>query len=217
MNKQEIYNLIEEHYRAYANILVKRLSNKMGSRYEAEDVVQETYVRACQYWQSYDKELKFNSWINGILGNCIKAKMNDIRHHGMVDDIIIDAEVQPPSLNFKIIEELIGLLMDGVENYGYCLERNYMYKILVCGGRNYNNYDHVSNTLNMIVCKHIIYDVIIIQGGAEGADFLAKQYAIVNCIKLKEYPANWNLYGRSAGFIRNEQMLLECPNLVVAF
>jgi hypothetical protein len=45
-----------------------------------------------------------------------------------------------------------------------------------------------------------------VSGGARGADTLAKQYATNKHYKYLEFPANWDLFGKSAGYIRNEEM-----------
>lgn len=61
-------------------------------------------------------------------------------------------------------------------------------------------------------------DIEIISGMASGADTAAIDWAVCNWCKTHEYPANWNLYGKSAGYIRNKQMLDEGkPDLVIAF
>jgi len=61
-------------------------------------------------------------------------------------------------------------------------------------------------------------DTLIIEGGATGVDSAAADFAAVNFCKLEEYPADWKQHGRSAGYIRNKQMLFEGkPDLVVAF
>jgi len=53
---------------------------------------------------------------------------------------------------------------------------------------------------------------------ASGADILGWQYAKEKQIPTLEFPANWKLHGKQAGFIRNLQMLKEGkPDLVVAF
>lgn len=73
--------------------------------------------------------------------------------------------------------------------------------------------------------KHIIMQVLqelkpskVIQGGALGADTLARMCAAVLKIPCKEYVAEWNVYGRAAGPKRNKQMLDDGkPDLVVAF
>ncbi len=60
--------------------------------------------------------------------------------------------------------------------------------------------------------------VCIISGKARGADTAAADWAVVNWTQLEEYPADWNKYGKRAGYIRNVQMLEEGkPDLVVAF
>lgn len=85
------------------------------------------------------------------------------------------------------------------------------FRILVCGGRNYSDATLLIATLDNIVANIKLMNenqsVRLIHGAARGADSLAAAY-----------PAKWDLYGRSAGFIRNTQMLEEGqPHLVVAF
>jgi hypothetical protein len=102
-------------------------------------------------------------------------------------------------------------------------------KILVCGGRDYNNYSKVNEILSLI-CEennlktepdsfgNYLYTPTIIHGAAKGADSLADQWAVANWTKLEVYPAKWSKWGKSAGYTRNKQMLEEGkPDLVVAF
>lgn len=56
----------------------------------------------------------------------------------------------------------------------------------------------------------------IISGCAKGADSLGEQYAIEKGIPLEKYPANWNKYGKSAGYRRNEQMA-DVADALIAF
>ena len=49
-------------------------------------------------------------------------------------------------------------------------------------------------------------DVVIISGGARGADKLAIQYANLRGLKCEIYYANWKQYGKRAGYLRNEKM-----------
>lgn len=44
-------------------------------------------------------------------------------------------------------------------------------------------------------------------GTARGADTLGKQWAEAHQIPVKEFPADWNQYGKAAGPIRNKQMM----------
>jgi len=47
---------------------------------------------------------------------------------------------------------------------------------------------------------------LVLCGLAKGADTLGEEYALDNDIPVEYYPANWNKFGRTAGFIRNIQM-----------
>lgn len=89
-------------------------------------------------------------------------------------------------------------------------------RVLVCGGRGFDDYELLSNTLD-----HLFEDkgiTVIIQGEAKGADSLGKEWAENQQIPILSFPANWNKYGNSAGPIRNKQMLTEGrPDIVVAF
>ena len=91
-----------------------------------------------------------------------------------------------------------------------------MVKALICGSRHYDNYDKVKETVKSLVDEH--GKIIIIEGGAKGADTLAKNAAIELGIEYREYKADWKRYGRAAGPKRNQLMLdTENPDLVIAF
>jgi hypothetical protein len=97
------------------------------------------------------------------------------------------------------------------------------FKVLVCGGRDYTNKDKVFETLDMIkeICENNIInssEIVIIHGGARGADNLAGMWAKANNIQSNVYLADWKAYGNRAGPIRNQLMLKsENPDIVVAF
>lgn len=89
-------------------------------------------------------------------------------------------------------------------------------KVLVCGGRIYVNVKRVNEVLDFIHNKYRIEEII--NGGAMGADELARQWARRRRVASLTFPANWQRYGKSAGFHRNVKMLDEQkPDLIVAF
>jgi hypothetical protein len=91
-----------------------------------------------------------------------------------------------------------------------------MKRILICGGRDYNNKDKVYEILDKALS--VFSDLHIIHGAASGADSLAGDWANERQMAWTAYPANWNEYGKRAGYIRNTQMLNEGkPDLVIAF
>lgn len=86
-------------------------------------------------------------------------------------------------------------------------------KVLVCGSRNFNDFAQLCDVLDTI--EGITE---IIEGEARGADRLSADWAISHQIPVQRFPANWDVFGRRAGPIRNTQMLEEGkPDLVVAF
>lgn len=101
----------------------------------------------------------------------------------------------------------------------YNIRYYFKMKILVCGGRDYNNYSFIKYVLDNINKKLIPHTITcIVHGGARGADSLAGKWAKENNIYCQVYEAEWDKYGKSAGIKRNEKMLKNSdPNLVVAF
>lgn len=94
-------------------------------------------------------------------------------------------------------------------------------KVLVCGGRHFFDYSILSNVLDDCLTKcNYGEEIEIVSGGCKGADSLAERYANENNIAMKIFPANWTKYGKSAGPIRNKEMINYIKNynsIVVAF
>jgi len=88
-------------------------------------------------------------------------------------------------------------------------------RICICGGRDLDNYAYVRWSLNHLI--NTASRPTIITGGARGTDTLAIHWADEYHLETEVYPANWQKYGRSAGYIRNEQMLDTGLDLVIAF
>lgn len=92
-----------------------------------------------------------------------------------------------------------------------------MTRVLVCGGRDYDNEVALGIRLSHVDMKRGPISLLI-HGGARGADALAGAWAAMNGIASKCYPADWAQYGRPAGPLRNQRMIDEGrPDLVVAF
>jgi len=79
-------------------------------------------------------------------------------------------------------------------------------KIAIIGSRDFSNYDLLTKTL-----EHLKPNITqVISGAARGADSLGEQWAKENQIDTLIFPANWGLYGKRAGFIRNEDIIKNC-------
>ena len=97
-------------------------------------------------------------------------------------------------------------------------------RVLVCGGRDYND----ARTLHEVLAEvfHTNYPVdftrfatthILIEGGAKGADALAREWAVSHGMCVATVNALWDIHGKRAGFLRNNAMLMLQPDKVVAF
>ena len=82
-------------------------------------------------------------------------------------------------------------------------------KTIVAGGRDFRDYALLIKELNKLEkIKEIV------SGTARGADKLGERYAINNNIPVKQFPANWDKHGKSAGYKRNEKMAKYAKRLV---
>lgn len=77
-------------------------------------------------------------------------------------------------------------------------------KIIIAGSRTFNNYPKLKNKLDSILRNQ--KGITIISGTASGADRLGERYADENHHNLEKYPAMWDIFGKSAGYKRNEEM-----------
>lgn len=92
-----------------------------------------------------------------------------------------------------------------------------MVKILICGDRNWTDEDGIHRVMEMFARIHKDVKLVIIEGGASGADSLAKKVAKKFNLEVIEERADWKRYGKAAGPIRNKKMLKYKPDMVVAF
>ena len=83
--------------------------------------------------------------------------------------------------------------------------------VLVTGGRTYANAALLDSALDHVTAM-LGGSIAILQGGAKGADRLAKDWAIRHGCPVLTCDAPWDYYGRGrAGPIRNGWMLEVCP------
>lgn len=102
-----------------------------------------------------------------------------------------------------------------------------MFKIIVCGSREVKDKEFVFKKLDYLTSNKPFNEIEIVQGGQKsfdksleiyyGADYFAKLWAETRNIKMTEFKADWDKYGRSAGPIRNKQMLDYGPDACVGF
>lgn len=85
-------------------------------------------------------------------------------------------------------------------------------KVIIAGGRDFSDYESLKH-----YCKYLLKnqpDVEIVCGMARGADMLGKRYAEEHGLKVKKFPAQWNKYGKRAGYLRNADMADYADSLI---
>lgn len=88
-------------------------------------------------------------------------------------------------------------------------------RLLVCGGRDFEDVAVLLDAMNAAVGDN--RDVVVIHGGARGADKIAGAIATAAGVPTEVHTADWDRYGKRAGYLRNRQMLDEGkPDLVLA-
>lgn len=93
-------------------------------------------------------------------------------------------------------------------------------RVIIAGGRDFNDYQLVADECNRIF-KELSDEgyisplinvsqtqIEIVSGTANGADKMGEKFAKDYDLKVKRFAANWDLFGKSAGYKRNEQMAL---------
>jgi len=85
-------------------------------------------------------------------------------------------------------------------------------KVIIAGGRDFNDY-----TLLKEKCDYYLSnseDIEIVSGTAHGADMLGERYAAERGYLVRKFPADWDRYGKSAGYKRNMQMAMYGDTLI---
>lgn len=85
-------------------------------------------------------------------------------------------------------------------------------RVIVAGSRSFGDYELLAKTLDAL--HEEIGDFELVSGTAHGADRLGEQWAKARGLSVKRFPADWEKYGRGAGYRRNEQMAQYATHLV---
>lgn len=92
-----------------------------------------------------------------------------------------------------------------------------IFKVIIAGGRDFNDYKLLEDKCMKILSNKLkTHKVEIVSGCARGADRLGGQFAINHGLRLYCYPADWNKYGKSAGYVRNN-IMAEYSHALIAF
>lgn len=79
-----------------------------------------------------------------------------------------------------------------------------MFKVIICGSRSFNSLSYLTEKCDYLLSRKS--DIEIVSGMARGADYLGSVYGNNHDYKLSGFEAEWDKYGKSAGFKRNRLM-----------
>lgn len=85
-------------------------------------------------------------------------------------------------------------------------------RVLVCGSRGLTDRAWIRERLRLLP-----HDAEILHGNARDVDRIAGSIANELSMSVRVFPADWESYGKRAGYLRNIEMLDAQPDLVIAF
>lgn len=90
-------------------------------------------------------------------------------------------------------------------------------RMLITGSRNHDNKDLIVDSIEFYLGESYIEDVTIIEGGARGADRIAREHGLDMGYSIETFNADWKQYGKKAGGIRNQKMVDSGADICLAF
>lgn len=92
------------------------------------------------------------------------------------------------------------------------------FRVIIAGTRDFSNYDLMCSKMDTLLKNRLEGgdEIVVVCGMARGADALGYQYAMERGFEVKEFPADWDKFGRRAGILRNREMAKNA-DAVVAF
>ena len=93
-----------------------------------------------------------------------------------------------------------------------------MIKVIIAGTRDFNDYDFLKKNVDYFLqgINPNNEEIEIVSGNARGADKLGERYAKEHNLPVKLFPANWDKYGKRAGYLRNQEMA-NYADVLIAF
>ena len=86
-------------------------------------------------------------------------------------------------------------------------------RVLITGSRTWDDYSIIFEALKEYGSNHVL-----VSGNCPmGADFLCEKAAEELGWDVELFPANWEKYGKRAGFLRNSEMVETSPDICLGF
>ena len=93
------------------------------------------------------------------------------------------------------------------------LARKGVKRLIIAGSRSVTNWEFAEGAITDALASHGWEPLIILSGGADGADRIGERWARKNGLAIVRYPADWSL-GKKAGPLRNAAMVANADALL---
>ncbi len=91
-------------------------------------------------------------------------------------------------------------------------------RILVTGSRDWDDEGRIAWAITEEVQKSMDAEIVLVSGACpRGADAMAEEVADLSGITVERHPADWGQWGKSAGFVRNKEMVELGADICLAF
>lgn len=90
-------------------------------------------------------------------------------------------------------------------------------RVLITGSRTWTDTTAVIRAIKDAARGHRYADVVVVHGDANGADRVAGATAKALNMQVEVHPADWERYGKRAGFLRNDAMVNQGADVCLAF
>jgi hypothetical protein len=91
-------------------------------------------------------------------------------------------------------------------------------RVIIAGSRGITSLSVVEDAMAAAFRNRSLDDITeIVSGTARGVDQLGERFAYTLKIPVKRFPAQWDRYGRSAGYKRNQEMAAYADALVAVW
>jgi N-glycosidase YbiA len=143
-----------------------------------------------------------NTWHDNIWGDCTCSGCADKPGQNLLGKILM-----------QIREELkTDPAIDAPPPVAPAPSKKGIMRLVIAGSRDYTNgnqfddYGFLAEKVSL-VCSAITVPIIVLNGTARGADRMGERWGKEHGHQVEPWPADWVLYGNSAGMLRNRRML----------
>ena len=148
-----------------------------------------------------------------LLGDAI-ASIIEVKEESDIDSFLSGGQVSFLSNEIKGLDDFELICFIVVKDTDNKPSDDKEFRVVVAGSRNFKDYDRLAAELDKFLAGK--KNIVIVSGTARGADRMGEQYAVTHGYKVEQFPAEWGIYHKGAGPIRNMKMV-KSADAVVAF